>query len=72
MSHSTPKEPDPRWAAQVTAELTAAVLAKAVEGRVPCAVLRRLAEESGVSYKVAGAAADMAEVRVQHCDLGCF
>ena len=72
MSRTTPKEPDPRWAAQVTDELKDAVRAKAVESRVTCAVLRKFAEDSGISYKVAGAAADMAGIRVQHCDLGCF
>ena len=69
----TPKTIDPRWAEQVTPELEAAVAAKAGDdGRVTCAVLRKLAEDSGVPYKVAGAAADAAGVRVKNCDLGCF
>ncbi len=68
----TPKELDPRWTSQVTEELKAAVLAKAVDGRITCPVLRRLAEEHGVPYKVVGAAADLAGVRVRNCDLGCF
>ncbi len=68
----SPKQIDPRWAKQVTPEMTEAVKAKADDGRITCAVLRRLAEDTGVPYKVAGAAADAAGVRVHNCDLGCF
>ncbi len=67
-----PKTVDPRWAEKVTPELTEAVKAKAVDGRITCPVLRKLAEDSGVSYKVAGAAADGAGIKVKNCDLGCF
>ncbi|MHB1342604.1 MAG: hypothetical protein ACYC77_08440 [Coriobacteriia bacterium] len=72
MSSETPKELDPRWAEAVTPELTDAILGKAVEGRITCPVLRKLAEDNGVAYKVAGTAADMAGVKVKNCDLGCF
>ena len=66
------KMTEPKYAAQVTDELKAAVVAKATDGRVTCPVLRKLAEDQGVPYKVAGAAADLADVRVGGCDLGCF
>lgn len=66
------KTTDPKWAAQVTDEMKNAILAKAVDGKVTCPVLRKFAEDQGVAYKVAGAAADMAGVRVGGCDLGCF
>jgi hypothetical protein len=66
------KEIDPRWAAQVTDEMKDAILSKAVDGKVTCPVLRKFAEDNNVNYKVAGTAADMAGVRVHHCDLGCF
>jgi hypothetical protein len=69
---SSEKISDPKWAAQVTDEMKVAVLAKAVDGKVTCPVLRKFAETQGVPYKVAGAAADMAGVRVGGCDLGCF
>ncbi|MGB4593674.1 MAG: hypothetical protein WBI63_07895 [Coriobacteriia bacterium] len=72
MSSDTPKELDPRWADQITPELTDAILGKAVEGRITCPVLRKLAEDQGVVYKVAGTAADLAGVKVKNCDLGCF
>jgi hypothetical protein len=67
-----PKETDPRWLEQVTEELKDAVAAKAVDGRVTCPVLRKLADTSGVPYKVAGAAADSLGIKVKNCDLGCF
>jgi DNA-binding transcriptional regulator YhcF (GntR family) len=66
------KEADPRWVAQVTEEMKAAIVAKAVDGKVTCPVLRKFAEDTGINYKVAGVAADMAGVRVHNCDLGCF
>ena len=72
MSDKGPKELDPRWSGQVTDEMKEAISAKAVDGKVTCPVLRKFAEDHGVPYKVAGAAADMAGVRVMNCDLGCF
>jgi hypothetical protein len=66
------KEIDPRWASQVTDEMQAAISAKAIDGKITCPVLRKYAEEIGVPYKVAGAAADTAGVKVKNCDLGCF
>ena len=63
---------DSELAAEVTDELREAVRAMAREGKVPCAALRRLAEDSDVPYKLAGAAADMIGIRVRDCDLGCF
>lgn len=72
MSSDTPKVTDPRWTEQVTPEMVEAIAEKAVDGRMTCPVLRKFAEDQGVPYKVAGAAADLAGVRVQNCDLGCF
>ena len=72
MSSDAPKTVDPKWAEQVTPEMMEAIRSKAVDGRVTCPVLRRFAEDQDVPYKVAGAAADAAGVRVKNCDLGCF
>lgn len=70
---SNQKFTDPRWEAQVTAEMREAIKAKADEnGKITCPVLRKFAEDQGVPYKVAGAAADAVGVRVHNCDLGCF
>jgi hypothetical protein len=72
VSSNTPKFTDPRWAEQVTPEMMDAIKDKAVDGKITCPVLRKFAEDTGVPYKVAGAAADQAGVRVHNCDLGCF
>ncbi|MHB8050384.1 MAG: hypothetical protein ACYDHQ_04095 [Coriobacteriia bacterium] len=72
MSSENQKFTDPRWAEQVTDEMRAAIKVKAIDGKVTCPVLRKFAEDQGVPYKVAGAAADAAGVRVHNCDLGCF
>jgi len=72
VSDKGPKVHDPRWVEQVTDEMVEAIKDKAVDGKVTCAVLRKFAEDAGVPYKVAGTAADMAEVRVHNCDLDCF
>jgi len=72
MSSDTPKTVDPRWAGQITPELTESVKAAAIDGRITCPVLRKLAESFNVAYKVAGAAADAEGIKVKNCDLGCF
>lgn len=53
-------------------EVLDAVRGKAEDGRISCARLRRLAEDLGVGYREAGAAADRLGVRIYSCDLGCF
>ena len=69
---SSKKEVAPELAALVTPEINETVLEAAVDGRVACAKLRLIAEDLGVPYKVAGAAADLNDVSVHGCDLGCF
>lgn len=41
-------------------------------GKITCARLRKIAEETGVSYKAAGKTADGLNIRIKNCDLGCF
>ena len=67
-----PKEIDAAVLAQVTEELVAKVSAAATDGRITCPLLRHIGEQEGVSYAVAGAAAESAGVRVHSCDLNCF
>ena len=45
---------------------------KAVDGRITCPVLRKAAEDLGIPYQEAGAAADEADVKIVNCALGCF
>jgi hypothetical protein len=69
---SKPKPENP-MADRVTDDIREAVKAKMGEdGRVTCPVLRKLAEDKGVPYKVVGAAADELDAKVGNCDLGCF
>ncbi len=43
-----------------------------VEGRLPCALAHRIAEELGVSIPDVGWAADTGKIRITRCQLGCF
>ncbi len=45
---------------------------KAIEGKLPCAVARQIAEELGVSYRDVGEAADLLHIKIASCQLGCF
>lgn len=56
----------------VDPKLAEAVRAKAVDGRVTCAVLRRLADEMGVPYRKVGDAANAEGIKIKNCELGCF
>jgi hypothetical protein len=45
---------------------------KAVGNRIPCALLRRIAEEAGCSYREAGEMANELGIKIRDCELGCF
>lgn len=67
------KSPDPALLQRITPELRDAVTAKSdADGKIACAMLRKLAEDHEVPYNVAGAAADDLGIRVRDCGLGCF
>ncbi|MBI5409596.1 MAG: hypothetical protein HZA14_09555 [Nitrospirae bacterium] len=44
----------------------------AAGGKITCSRLRKIAEETGVSYNAAGKAADELNIKIKNCDLGCF
>ena len=44
----------------------------AVDGRIPCPVARKIAEELSVTYKEVGRAADELKIKITNCELGCF
>ncbi len=48
------------------------ILESAVDGRIPCPVLRAIAEEEGISYSEAGRIANLVKVKISDCELGCF
>lgn len=43
-----------------------------VDGRITCAIARKIAEELGVAYKDVGSAANELKIRIKDCQLGCF
>ena len=45
---------------------------KAIDGRLPCAYARRVAEELGVPYREVGDVADELDIKITDCELGCF
>lgn len=45
---------------------------QSVDGRITCAIARKIAEELGIAYKDVGAAADELGIRIRDCQLGCF
>ena len=53
-------------------ELKQKMLKKAVEGSLPCAVARKIAEDLNIPYKEVGDAANELGIRIKNCQLGCF
>ncbi|MDI6710115.1 MAG: hypothetical protein QMC81_10190 [Thermoanaerobacterales bacterium] len=53
-------------------EVLEAVRQAAVDGRVSCAALHRVAERLGVPVPVVGRAADRLGLKITACQLGCF
>ena len=72
MSEDAGKVVKPELAERVTPELKEIVIAAARDGTIACPRLRRIAEQQGVPYRVAGATADLAGIKLRDCDLGCF
>jgi len=48
------------------------ILDSVVDGRIPCPVLRAIAEEEGIAYNEAGRIANKLKVKISDCELGCF
>ena len=44
----------------------------AVDGKITCAVARKIAEDLGTPYKEVGQAANELGIRIKDCQLGCF
>jgi LAO/AO transport system kinase len=45
---------------------------KSIDGKIPCSLARRIAEEIGVSYKEVGETANELKIKIKDCELGCF
>ncbi|RMG69524.1 MAG: hypothetical protein D6710_08660 [Nitrospirae bacterium] len=44
----------------------------AKDGRISCAVARRIAEELNLGYKEVGELANREGIKIKDCELGCF
>jgi len=53
-------------------ELEEKIKSSLVEGKLPCPVALRIAEELKVSPREVGKAADELGIKICHCQLGCF
>ncbi len=45
---------------------------KAKDGKLPCAVCFKIAEDFGISNKEIGKILNEMKVKISHCQLGCF
>jgi LAO/AO transport system kinase len=44
----------------------------AINKKISCPELRKIAEELGISYGEAGKTANDLRIKIKNCDLGCF
>jgi len=44
----------------------------AVNGKISCPALRKIAEEFSIHYNEAGKLANELHIKIKNCDLGCF
>ncbi len=48
------------------------ILGRAKQGKIPCAVCFKIAEEQGISKRELGEILDEIKIKVSQCQLGCF
>ncbi len=48
------------------------ILGRAKQGKIPCAVCFKIAEEHGISKRELGEILDEIKIKVSQCQLGCF
>jgi len=53
-------------------KLEEAILKKSKDGKLPCAVCFKIAEDFGISKKKMGEILNEINIRVTQCQLGCF
>jgi len=49
-----------------------AIRGKAKEGKIPCAVCFKIAEEQGISKRELGTILNEIKIKIGQCQLGCF
>ncbi len=53
-------------------ELKQEMMKKAADGKLPCSIARKIAEDLKIPYKEVGDAANDLGIRIGNCELGCF
>jgi len=53
-------------------KLEEAIKEKAKEGKIPCALCFKIAEDFGISKREIGKVLDEIKIKVGQCQLGCF
>jgi len=53
-------------------KLEEAIKSKAKEGKIPCAVCFKIADDLGISKKDLGKVLNESNIRISQCQLGCF
>jgi hypothetical protein len=53
-------------------KIAAEIKKKAVNGRLPCPVARKIAQKLAVPYREVGRTADELNIKISECELGCF
>ncbi|MCX7832458.1 MAG: hypothetical protein N2440_06130 [Actinobacteria bacterium] len=57
---------------EVELKIERAILEASKDGRIPCAVARRIAEEHQVPIRFVGNKINELKVKIYACELGCF
>jgi len=65
-------EGDERLMKKEADQIEKRILENTVDGRIPCPVLRAIAEDEGIPYSEAGRIANQLKVKISNCELGCF
>ena len=53
-------------------KLEETILAKAKEGKIPCASCFKIAEDFGISKQEMGQVLNQIKIKISQCQLGCF
>jgi len=53
-------------------KLEGVILEKAKDGKLPCALCFRIAEEFGISKREMGKILNEMKIKISQCQLGCF
>jgi len=53
-------------------KLEQVVLEKAIDGKLPCALCFKIAEDFGISKKEMGQILNQINIKISQCQLGCF